>query len=143
MIAATKVRMTRQRRVILEELERSREHPTAAQLYDTVRRRLPRISLGTVYRTLDVLSASGMIRRLELCGAPARFDANTDGHYHVRCVACGRVEDIPLSPLPQVEEAVHRVIDYQLTIVRLECLGLCPRCKAQPPGNDGTERELD
>jgi Fur family ferric uptake transcriptional regulator len=121
--------MTRQRKTILEELSGTTAHPTAGELFDTVRKRLPRISLGTVYRNLELLAAHGVIQKLELCGSPARFDARRDGHYHVRCTMCDRVEDVPLPPLPEVEEAVRQVIDYQLTGVRLECTGICPRCR--------------
>ena len=80
-------RVTRQRRVILEELRKLTSHPTAPALYEVVRRRLPRISLGTVYRNLELLARAGFIQRLDLQGAEARFDGNPEHHYHVRCRA--------------------------------------------------------
>ncbi len=86
MTALTKLRLTKQRKVIVEELTKSTDHPTAGDIYDTVRKRLPRISLATVYRNLELLAAHGVIQKLELCGSPARFDARRDGHYHIRCV---------------------------------------------------------
>lgn len=61
-MAQVQTRMTRQRAVILEELRKTATHPTADELYSIVRRRLPRISLGTVYRNLDFLADSGEIR---------------------------------------------------------------------------------
>ena len=69
-------RNTRQREVILEELRKLRSHPTAPVLYEIVRRRLPRISLGTVYRNLELLAKSGVVRKLELSDSEARFDGN-------------------------------------------------------------------
>ena len=69
-------------------------HPTADEVYQVVRKRLPRISLGTVYRNLDVLSESGEISRLDRCGAQYRFDGDLEQHYHIRCSSCGRVDDI-------------------------------------------------
>ena len=69
-------RNTRQRQVILEELQKLTSHPTAAVLYDIVRRRLPKISLGTVYRNLELLARMGMVQKLELAGGEARFDGN-------------------------------------------------------------------
>ena len=69
-------RTTRQRQVILEELQKLQSHPTAAALYEIVRRRVPKISLGTVYRNLELLARTGLIRKLEFAGAEARFDGN-------------------------------------------------------------------
>ena len=67
-------RNTPQRRIILEELCAVTTHPTAGELYGIVRRRLPRVSLGTVYRNLEVLYANGVINKLDYAGAEARFD---------------------------------------------------------------------
>ena len=60
--------MTRQRRVILEALRGTTSHPTADEVYEMVRRRLPRISLGTVYRNLEILSGEGLVAKLEMAG---------------------------------------------------------------------------
>ena len=128
MAPRTRLRMTRQRTVILEELA-SAGHPTASEIYDAVRRRLPRISLGTVYRNLDVLAQQGMIRRLALSGSAARFDATRGNHYHVRCVFCDRVEDVSPQPFPGMEAAVRKATDYEVTGVRFECFGVCPECR--------------
>ena len=87
-------RNTPQRRVILEELQKTSSHPTAAELYAKVRRRLPRISLGTVYRNLDLLAEMGKIQKLDLAGGETRFDGNPEPHCHMRCVRCGRVDDL-------------------------------------------------
>ena len=66
--------MTRQRKVILEELLKQNAHPSADEIYQMVRRRMPRISLGTVYRNLEVLASMGKIQKLELSGALKRYD---------------------------------------------------------------------
>ncbi len=121
--------MTRQRQVILEELGKVRSHPTADEVYDMVRRRLPRVSLGTVYRNLEMLSELGMIRKLELGGSRRRFDGNVRDHYHVRCISCGRLEDAPVKSVAPVEDALRRVTDYEIIGHRLEFIGLCPQCK--------------
>ena len=70
-------RMTRQRMVILEELRKVKTHPTADELYAMVRTRMPRISLGTVYRNLDFLTESKEILKLESAGSIRRFDGDT------------------------------------------------------------------
>ena len=97
--AGSQRRKTRQRQVILEELQAVTSHPTAVELYQLVRRRLPRVSLGTVYRNLDLLARMGLIEKKEHSGGEARFDANTAQHDHLRCVRCGRVDDLPTPPL--------------------------------------------
>ena len=97
-------RMTRQRMVILEELRKVKTHPTADELYAMVRTRMPRISLGTVYRNLDFLTESKEILKLESAGSIRRFDGDTRPHQHVRCRVCGKIGDvIPPVPTPSVE----------------------------------------
>ncbi len=106
-------------------------HPTADQIYEMVRRRLPRVSLGTVYRNLEVLSERGVIRTLEWSGMPRRFDGNPGTHYHVRCVRCGRAEDVDVRPLSVIEEAARSVSDYQVIGHRVEVMGICPQCRGE------------
>ena len=129
-------RNTKQRQVILEELGRDHTHPTAAELYERVQRRLPRISLGTVYRNLELLSNDGTIQKLELTGAEARFDAIASPHYHVRCSGCGRLDDLPEIGPDEVSNVTKDLLShrparlggYRIEGHRLEFYGLCPEC---------------
>jgi len=132
----SRLRMTRQRQVILEELRKTRSHPSADELYEMVRQRLPHISLGTVYRNLDLLARDGLIRKLELGGTQKRFDGDTSGHYHKRCLKCGRIEDAQVETIAAIEDAVKEVTDYEIIEHRLEFIGLCPQCA-------GKRRKLD
>lgn len=129
--------MTRQRRVILDELRKVTSHPTADELYRKVRRRLPRISLGTVYRNLEVLSGSGSILKLDLAGRQRRFDGDLSPHYHVRCVQCGRVEDVVAAPQTGLENSPTDAKGYRIIGHRLEFTGICPRCQKPPPETIG------
>lgn len=122
------LRMTRQRRVILDEIRRMDFHPSADEVYEVVRRKLPRISLGTVYRNLEILSELGEIQKLELGGTLKRFDPITRKHYHIRCINCDRVDNAPMGVMSSVENALSEATDYQVTGHSLEFLGLCPRC---------------
>lgn len=124
-------RMTQQRTVILEELRKLKTHPTADELYHIVRHRLPKISLGTVYRNLVFLTESGQITRLESAGSINRFDANIEPHQHVRCVGCGCVADVhPSMPAPSPDQVsvpgFARVLQ-----ARVEFDGLCEECAAR------------
>jgi len=122
--------MTMQRRVILEELAKVTSHPTADQLYQLVRRQLPRISLGTVYRNLDILSQTGMILRLDGEGQ-RRFDANANNHYHICCTLCGRTDDLQMKLIPKLEQNAAKAGGYQVTGHQLEFQGICPACLAK------------
>ena len=80
-----KTRMTNQRRVILEELRKVDTHPTVDELYTIVKARMPHISLGTVYRNLDLLTETGEVLKLDSAGSMRRYDGRTEPHRHVRC----------------------------------------------------------
>ena len=131
-------RNTKQRKVILEELQSVQSHPTAPELYEVVRRRLPRISLGTVYRNLDLLVRHGLIRKLESGGGQARFDGKPDRHCHVRCVECGRVADISEAPTMQEFEGEERIEGYEILGLRVEYVGICPGCGTRMPPDERT-----
>jgi len=127
-------RMTRQRKVILEELLKQNAHPSADEIHQMVRRRMPKISLGTVYRNLELLAHIGKIQKLELSGALKRYDWNTNKHYHIRCVCCDRVDDAPIAPLNQLENDLYGATVFEIIGHNLEFTGLCPECskKADP-----------
>ena len=95
--------MTVQRAVILEELRKLNTHPTADELYHIVRKRLPRISLGTVYRNLELLAGGKVIIKLNSGDNIKRFDGFCHKHYHATCLACGRIYDVPAQNLPELE----------------------------------------
>lgn len=128
-----KLRMTRQRQFILEEIKEVGTHPTAEEVHEIVRRRLPHISLSTVYRNLGILSRCGVIRKLELGGDQSRYDATKEEHYHVHCISCGTVDDIPIQKSIDIRSAFRYAGDYEILGHRLEVFGLCPRCKSQAP----------
>jgi Fur family transcriptional regulator, ferric uptake regulator len=122
-------RNTKQRQVILEELCGLHTHPTAAGLYQIVLRRLPKISLGTVYRNLDLLARTGVIQKLQFGSEEARFDGNPGRHDHIRCVKCGKVDDIPGPPIDVARAMNNDSNGYSMLGHRVEFFGLCPECK--------------
>lgn len=126
-----KLRMTKQRQVILEELRKVKTHPTADDMYQMLRKRMPKISLGTVYRNLEILSESGIIQKLDVGGTQKRFDGDVSVHSHVRCVVCGRVADIDVTPNYNIEEEAQKMTDFIIYRHRLEFTGMCPECQKQ------------
>lgn len=132
-------RNTRQRQVVLEELRKLTSHPTAATMYEITRRRLPKISLGTVYRNLEVLAENRVIQKLAIGGGEARFDGDTTQHYHVRCVRCGRMDDVPDLPPDFVKNEIKSLGGYEILGFHLEFIGVCPECRGRSaPGDQGT-----
>lgn len=129
------LRMTRQRQVILDELRNGHHHPSADEIYDLVRTHLPRISLGTVYRNLDVLCEMGEIQKLPVGGPVKRYDGNPNKHYHIRCLKCNRVEDAPVAPLQSIENELYQSTIFEIIGHNLEFIGYCPGCSEN--GNTG------
>lgn len=128
MLKEPNLRMTRQRKIILEELRKVNTHPSADEVYDLVRKRLPRISLGTVYRNLEILSKTGEIQKLEPGGTLKRFDGNPYDHYHIRCIQCDRIVDAHIDNALNVDDVISETSDFKIIGHKLEFIGLCPRC---------------
>ena len=127
-------RVTRQRTIILEELRKVSTHPTADEVYTMVRQRLPRVSLGTIYRNLELLAEQGVILKIESAGNSKRFDANVRPHQHIRCQKCGRMADItPPVPIPDMRHII--LPGFAITAARLELDGLCDACRMPPTCN--------
>lgn len=137
------MKMTRQRRAILEEIGKVRFHPTADQIYELVRKRIPTISLGTVYRNLEILSEYGMIRKLDVPGTQRRFDGITHNHYHVRCGKCGKVADVPIEVSSDIEREAAGVTPFTILSHRLEFIGLCPDCAEVTADSDNVKHTHD
>ena len=125
------IRLTTQRQIILEELAKVKTHPTAGEVYDMVRKRLPRIGLGTVYRNLELMAENGMIAKLEVGGTQKRFDATTEAHYHIRCSCCGRVDDVDIPVIDSLVDAAAEHSSYQILGHRVEFTGICSTCSEQ------------
>jgi len=142
-LRARGARPTRQRRAIFSALSARLDHPTAETLYRSVRRRVPGLSLATVYTTLEVLVEAGLAGRFIGADGVAHYDARTDAHDHRRCLGCGRIDDldrrggddlIPLQP----------TADFRPTGYRIEVTGYCAGCHEpagarREPGPTGPE----
>lgn len=122
-------RYTLQRQVIYEELKKLSSHPTASELYGIVQKRLPRISLGTVYRNLELLARCKLVRKIEVGGTETRFDAECRTHNHVRCIKCGRVDDLRGVPADLQEGRFIHPDGYEVLGCRMEFIGICPECR--------------
>jgi Fur family ferric uptake transcriptional regulator len=123
------LRKTEQRTVILEELRRCGSHPAADEIYLRVRQRLPRISLGTVYRNLEIMASRGMLRCLDSGSGQKRFDPVAEEHCHFYCSSCGKIEDVPfVVELPVLDRNHPWVRERRIEGSRPAYYGLCPEC---------------
>lgn len=126
-----RARHTRQREATLRAARSAGDHPTADEVFAAVRRELPRISLGTVYRNLQRLVEEGELGLAPMRDRVSRFDPNTEPHDHFVCVACARILDVTRErgaeiDLAALESAGYRVDDRELAIY-----GRCPTCAAR------------
>ena len=124
-----KQRMTNQRQVILEEIRKVKTHPTAYEIYEMVRKRLPRISLGTVYRNLTVLMEQGLVQKIDFGSTFDRFEANVLPHYHLICEHCGSVQDFEMALYDELNEKANRLTDFSVQHHRIEFYGICTKCR--------------
>lgn len=132
-------RVTTQRRLILEVVKGTDSHPTAEWVYRRVRRRLPRISLGTVYRNLKVLAEEGLIQGLDNRGF-GRYDGNTARHHHFTCQRCGRVFDLEAEGDRTLERRIAARTGFAIVSHRIEFYGLCSSCAMAAGRGKGGER---
>lgn len=126
-------RYSAQKRMIGEALAQL-DHPTAAEVYEKIRKTYPHISLGTVYRNLGLMADDGEILRLAFSGAPNRFDSKAHEHYHAMCIRCGRIFDTDHTILFGLMERLDRAVEA-CTGVRVEkrvmmFIGVCAACRA-------------
>lgn len=118
------LRVTPQRRIILQLLEERRGHPDATAIHRLAQERDPRISLATVYRTMKVLEDLGAIQRHLFEGGPARFEnADTDHHDHLIDIDTGKVIEFSSSRIEKLQEEIADRLGYEIVHHRLELYG--------------------
>lgn len=121
--------LTIQRRVILQELVDRMDHPTADQVYETVRERLPGLSKATVYRVLDTLVQMGAVRKVFHSDAVVRFDPVTERHHHMVCQLCGELMDLESRAVPDISFPDVGTSGFQITDYSINFTGICSRCQ--------------
>lgn len=117
---------TKQRELILDTIMQSSTHPTADELFQEIRVKLPKISLATVYRNLNMLAEDGIIKKIEMPDMPDRFDWRVTIHDHLVCEGCGKIFDFTLSDA--LDKQIERVSGMQVRQYSLVAKGLCSHC---------------
>jgi Fur family transcriptional regulator, peroxide stress response regulator len=126
-----RIGLTRQRSLVLELVQTPDEHPTATEVFERARRKMPGISFATVYNSLRYLKDAGLIREIASFGkSPSRYDSETYRHDHAVCSECGKLVDFDLPATVALQRAAARASRFQAESVHLTLYGRCPDCRA-------------
>ena len=123
--------LTSQRRAVLEALKDYNGHPSAEEVYLLVKKRNPKVALGTVYQALSVLEEIGLIEAKRWSESPVRYDLNTEPHYDIRCTKCGEVAEISDMEFGNFVTRIQENTPYEVTNATLVIEGVCPLCQAE------------
>ncbi|MFW6337460.1 MAG: Fur family transcriptional regulator [Alkalispirochaetaceae bacterium] len=128
-----KLRKSKQRDRILEVLRQTRAHPTANWVYDQLKGEFPSLSLGNVYRNLNILVEQGLVERLDFGSTFDRYEAKIKPHVHFVCESCGAIYDIeiPEDLEEHLLQHVREQTDFEVVRQRIEVFGYCPDCRAR------------
>ena len=122
-------RNTIQRAMVLDAVNKLKCHATADEVYQIVVNEHPNISKGTVYRNLNQLAEMGEIRKIEVPGNADRFGHRCHDHYHARCLKCGKVFDVEMDYIKDLEKQIKDAHGFQFSGHDLMFKGICPDCQ--------------
>jgi Fur family peroxide stress response transcriptional regulator len=127
------IAVTPQRLAVMGSLKNRRDHPTAENIYQEVRRQLPAISFNTVYKTLELLSQNGMVIKVNPLHEVARYDGDTGPHAHLICRQCHLIVDLDCQPAELPPLSPDKQIGFQVEFTYLTYWGLCAQCQQREP----------
>jgi Fur family peroxide stress response transcriptional regulator len=120
-------KLTPQRREVIRVLSHDTSHPGAMEILRKVRKIVPRISMSTVYYTLDMLKKEGLIRELEYYDTDNRYDINISDHINLVCTKCRKITDF-MGVLPSFSKTVEKETGFKPARMRFEYYGICRKC---------------
>ena len=122
-------RNTRQKSIIYDTLCCLDNHPTADCVYEAVHERYPAISRAKVYRVLNRFADNGVIQKVGVNRGADHFDHRVHPHYHICCTRCGRMSDVELPYMAELERRVGDCRGYRITGCSVQFDGVCPECQ--------------
>jgi Fur family peroxide stress response transcriptional regulator len=122
--------VTMQRLAIYNDLYATDSHPTAEEIYDRLKGKIPTLSLATIYKNLDVLAKHNLITKTRITGERARDDANLSEHHHLVCKSCGMIQDVYNEDLNRLSLPKKIQDGFELSSYRIDFLGICKNCKS-------------
>jgi Fur family peroxide stress response transcriptional regulator len=126
-------KVTPQRLAIYKVLANTKANPSAEMIFNELQPHYPTMSLATVYKTVDILREIGLVQMLNAGEDSFRYDADTSLHPHVRCLRCGRVDDLHQVNTHEFVDKVSEMTDYKLTGQQFYFYGVCPACQKAAP----------
>src|SRR5271156_4869015 len=138
-IRERRIRLTRQRRVILEVMDAAEQHLDVDQILERARKIDPGVHLVTVYRTIDLLKKQGLIDELDLLhlrGDRHYYESHGPrDHIHVACMKCGKVREFESELYEEIKRQISRDCGIEITVCRTEVGGVCDDCRKKQTGN--------
>ena len=126
-----KPKLTPQRQAVFQVIQESDDHPTASDIFEAARRRLPSISYATVYNSLRYLKEAGLVLEISFGDSASRYDRETHRHDHAICNDCGKLVDFDLPEAAKLMQAAARKSHFKPQSVHLTLRGRCPDCCGQ------------
>jgi len=124
-------RNTIQKGLVLSAVRSLKDHATAEEVYENIKKEYPNIGKGTVYRNLGILAEEGEIRRISLPGEPDRYDHITEKHQHCKCVKCGKILDVEVELSEKLEDKIKDKHGIEILDVNILFSCICPDCQKQ------------
>jgi Fur family peroxide stress response transcriptional regulator len=124
-------RKSRQRDRILKLLQETNSHPAADWVYSKLKKEIPGLSLGTVYRNLKILMEQGLVQKLPFGSSFDRFEANSAEHYHLVCEKCGLIKDFHMPQYADINQKAEKRCSFKISRHRIEFFGLCKNCQKE------------
>ncbi len=125
-----KYKRSRQREEILKILRNTDTHPTASWIYDELKKDFNNLSMGTVYRNVNILIDQNLVTKIEAGSSFDRFDGNVEPHYHFICRECDSIYDMPIQLMEELNEQANQSINHQVEEHRINFYGLCENCNS-------------
>jgi Fur family peroxide stress response transcriptional regulator len=125
----TEEKLTRQREAVLQVIRSREDHPTASEIFQAARLRLPTISYATVYNSLRFLKETGLVHEIKFGDGASRYDRETERHDHAICNECGKLVDFDLPQAAELMQAAARKSKFKPASVHLTLRGVCPDCR--------------
>lgn len=123
------MKYSKQRELIYQTVLRNPVHPSADGVYAMVREQLPNISLGTVYRNLNLLADEGLLMKISMPNTSDHFDGRVEAHQHILCEKCGKVFDLEIPPVQDMVMKAAESSGFQITGCSLSFTGICEHCR--------------
>ena len=131
LLRSNNFKVTPQRLAVYEVLANTKEHPNAEMIFNSLQETYPTMSLATVYKTIDILHELGLVQILNAGEDSFRYDADVSDHAHLRCLECGRVEDVFDLDTTRFTGEIQESTNYRLVGQQFYFYGVCPACQQE------------